>query len=173
MTTLSQQFFVFGLTIALGVLMGLLFDFYRVLNRLFRPSRLATQIGDLLFWLLLAGVVFFLLILGNWGEVRVYVVLGLILGLLGHLRWFSRTTIRIFNCWFCLMGKMYRSIIRIVSWPVRWLTRIVLVPVGWISIGFRRFLWPVFMVNNKIRNILKRWYQSYKNQLIGVFIQKK
>jgi len=156
MTTLSQQLLVFGLTVALGILIGVLFDFYRMLNRVIRPSSWLTQVGDLLFWLLLSGMVFWLLLIGNWGEVRAYVFLGLALGLIGHLRWFSKTTLRFWNWLFRLTGKVYGCFISIIGWPVRLFSRIVVVPIGWLSMGLRWLFSPFLSVMDRGKNIIKR-----------------
>jgi len=159
MTELSQQFLAFGLTIALGILMGVFFDFYRVLNRLLHPPRLVIQVGDLLFWLVLTGVVFTILFLGNWGEVRAYVFLGLALGLVIYFKWFSRLFIRLFNRVLRLVGRVLRFVGQIVGWPIRrlaWLARLMIIPVGRFSNGFRTFLTPVRRAARVCRRVVKK-----------------
>ena len=99
MTTLSQQVQAFGLTVALGILMGFLFDFYRVLFRFIRPAKWLTQVADLLFWL---GVCFSGYCCFNWGS-EAY-VFKLSRRRDGPSRWFSRTTLR------CLQ-RLFRSLI--------------------------------------------------------------
>lgn len=142
MTTLSQQVQAFGLTVALGILMGFLFDFYRVLYWFIRPAKWLTQVADLLFWLVLAVVVFSILLLSNWGEVRAYVFIGLAVGVGIHLRCFSRTTLRCLQGLFRFLIAAYNFLLNLFIWPVRWLTRIVVVPVGWLSMGLRRLFSP-------------------------------
>lgn len=80
----------FLISIGIGIGAGFLFDFYRVARITWRLGRLGTSIGDLLIWVALTLVVFALLLLANWGEVRWYILLGLGLGALLYHRAFSR-----------------------------------------------------------------------------------
>lgn len=77
MVPLEEQFLVFLATVGIGVLAAFCFDLYRVAGRLFRFN---VAVGDAIYWLLVTGLVFFLLLKTNEGEVRVYVLLGLAAG---------------------------------------------------------------------------------------------
>lgn len=156
MTALYQQVQSFGLTVALGILMGFLFDFYRVLLRFIRPAKWLTQVADLLFWLVLAAVIFSLLLLGNWGEVRAYVFLGLVVGGGIHLRWFSRTTLRLLQRLFRFLSRVYNCLAGLFIWPVRWLSRIAVVPVGWLSTGLSRLFFPFARVLTQGKKLIFR-----------------
>ncbi|MGE5576162.1 MAG: spore cortex biosynthesis protein YabQ [Syntrophothermus sp.] len=84
----------FFITVLAGLLLGLLFDTYRVMRRRTKPRGLATSLGDLLFWVVATSVTFTFLLLGNWGELRLYVFVGLFLGV-GFYYWaLSRLYIR-------------------------------------------------------------------------------
>ena len=157
MTTLYQQVQAFGLTVALGILMGFLFDCYRVLVRFIRPAKWLTQVADLLFWMVLAAVVFSILLLGNWGEVRAYVILGLIAGLGVHLRWFSQMTLRCLQRLFRFLINAYNFLVNLFIWPVRWFTRIVIVPVGWLSMGMRWVYSPFARALAQAKKLIPKW----------------
>lgn len=83
------------LTIAAGMLLGLIFDFYRAVRGLARPRRWLTNVGDLLYWLVATAVVFAALLLGNWGELRLYVFLGLLAGVGAYYKWASGMAVRL------------------------------------------------------------------------------
>ncbi|GFN21762.1 MAG: spore cortex biosynthesis protein YabQ [Thermoanaerobacteraceae bacterium] len=63
-----------------GVVLGLFFDLYRAARYYRRPSRRETHLGDLFFCLFSLAGTFALLMLSNYGEVRGYVFLALVLG---------------------------------------------------------------------------------------------
>jgi spore cortex biosynthesis protein YabQ len=107
------QIDTFLITVATGVFLGLLFDFYRVLRALYRPRWLLTSLADLLYWLAATGVVFLALLFGNWGELRLYVFIGLALGALGYYRLLSRQAVRL------MIGAL-----RAVAWAARTAGRI-------------------------------------------------
>ncbi|SHI77215.1 spore cortex biosynthesis protein YabQ [Desulfofundulus thermosubterraneus] len=87
--TLAEQLNAFLLSLLTGLMSGFAYDLYRVLREMLRLKKAGTFIGDLLFWLFLLVVVFGLLLVGNDGEVRFYVFLGLALGAGIHLIFFS------------------------------------------------------------------------------------
>lgn len=92
---IGTQLAVFALTVGIGLLLGLLFDCYRVARGRLRPGALATLLGDLLFWLVALIVTFALLVVGNWGELRLYVWVGFLLGAFGYRLLLSRRVVRL------------------------------------------------------------------------------
>jgi spore cortex biosynthesis protein YabQ len=110
MDAISAQLFAIFITILSGFLLGLFFDLYRVLRALWRPGPLWTRVGDLLFWLFALCLLFSLLLLGNWGQMRLYVVLGWALGLLIYNRLLSRKIIAI--C-FTLFSATHHSFVQL------------------------------------------------------------
>lgn len=89
MDTLGGQVYGFAATIAAGLSLGLLFDLYRLWRRATRPQRLVTAVSDALFWVVATPLTYFYLVVGNWADLRFYVVLGLLLGLLLYFGAFS------------------------------------------------------------------------------------
>lgn len=110
MAAISAQLFAIAITLLSGFLLGLFFDLYRVLRALWRPGPLWTRLGDLLFWLFAFCLLYSLLLLGNWGEMRLYVVLGWGLGLFLYIRFLSR---RIVVICFTLFSAAHRSFAQI------------------------------------------------------------
>lgn len=64
-----------------GLLVGFIFDVYTGLRSVFRLQRgLLTNIGDLVYWLIVTAVVYVLLFITSGGEVRLYMFVGVALG---------------------------------------------------------------------------------------------
>lgn len=91
---LSGQAAVFGIMMATGMVLGMVFDCYRVMRALLRLKQFVTAITDFLYWLLATAVVFLVLMLSNWGELRFYVFIGLGTGVICYYRLFSSGIIR-------------------------------------------------------------------------------
>lgn len=89
MDTLTGQIYAFALTIAAGLTLGVLFDLYRLWRRATHPRRTTTAISDILFWLIATPLTYVYLLMGNWAELRFYVILGLLLGLFLYFAVFS------------------------------------------------------------------------------------
>jgi len=89
---LEVQLYVFCVTILAGMVTGFLFDVFRALRGIVRPRRLLGDAGDLAFWVLTTFLISTALLFGNWGEVRLYVFAGLILGFLIY-RWLASNVV--------------------------------------------------------------------------------
>lgn len=90
----AYLFLVFSLT---GVAIGILFDFFRILRRSIKTSNLATYIQDILFWILTGIIVLYSIWYFNNGELRIFVLLGLIIGILIYMTTLSSIIVKIFT----------------------------------------------------------------------------
>lgn len=123
MVALDLQFYTFGVMILTGISLGLAFDVYRVIRGLARPRKLLTLVGDLLFWLFATALAGAGLLVGNWGEFRLYVFVGLFIGLLVYY-WLASALIVTFLAWtLWFLGRAFKYGVRI-SWMA------VAVPIG-------------------------------------------
>lgn len=75
-----QQLYAFGITMVAGMAVGFMFDGYRFVRRGIRMRGSVSWLLDVLFWLVATPLVFALLLVANWGELRFYVVVGLAAG---------------------------------------------------------------------------------------------
>ncbi|WP_161256471.1 spore cortex biosynthesis protein YabQ [Heliomicrobium undosum] len=79
-TPLAQQVYGFVLSAVGGLVLGTAFDLYRTIVGVGR-RRWWVAVADVLMWMIGAGLFFLLLLWGHWGEVRLYLFLGLACGL--------------------------------------------------------------------------------------------
>lgn len=78
----------------LGFLLGALYDVFRVIRLMMKPSAKWVFVQDLLFFII-SAVVTFLFALGiNGGELRLYLFLGLIVGFVAYLCTLGRVVVR-------------------------------------------------------------------------------
>lgn len=85
---------VFTLT---GVVIGLLFDFFRILRKSIKTPNFATYIEDILFWILTGFIILYNIWYFNDGEIRIYMFLGIIIGVLIYMSTLSKPIIYIFS----------------------------------------------------------------------------
>lgn len=76
----TSQVNVFLCTVAGGILIGIIYDFFRVLRKFFRTGSVAAFFEDIIFWIVVSLVLFFTLYISNDGEVRFYIFVGAAIG---------------------------------------------------------------------------------------------
>lgn len=89
MTGLLGQIEAFVLTLVLGLLTGTIFHFYQELIRAARVSRYVLYFLDFSLWVIIIALVFLGMLFINQGEMRIYVLIALVLGILIYYRRFA------------------------------------------------------------------------------------
>ncbi|KMT22045.1 spore cortex biosynthesis protein YabQ [Clostridium cylindrosporum] len=88
--SIETQLGYFFSTIIAGVLVGVMFDIYRIIRGISPPNKIMAAFSDILFWILQSIVVFVFLMATNNGELRYYTFVGIIVGLLFYFKFISK-----------------------------------------------------------------------------------
>jgi spore cortex biosynthesis protein YabQ len=159
---------------ASGALLGVFLDVYRVLARRFALRGWPISLIDLLFWVSAACFVFGILLWSNWGEMRFYIMLAIIAGILFYLWLFTKTVTNIltkllqFVEWFIsklirlIEVVLYRPVVRLIHflWCVvrsifLFIWKIITKVLLWLLRPFRTLCRPYFVR-------LKAWWANRK-----------
>ena len=105
----AYLFLIFSLT---GVVIGILFDLFRILRITIKTPNIITYIEDVLFWILTGVLVLYNIWFFNNGEIRLFMFLGIILGVLIYMCTLSNILIKIFS-------NILKFIINILKVPVK------------------------------------------------------
>ena len=116
MESLGTQLYAFGIVLLAGITLGLFFDLFRVIRGLLRPGVVSTPILDLLFWALITPILVLYLILANWGELRGYVIIGLLLGLSFYRLLLSGMVISLLLWLVQVIGGFLNVVLSFVIW---------------------------------------------------------
>lgn len=154
MESLNNQLCAFVATLMIGMVGAFCYDYYRAVGKTFRLKKVGTWLGDIIFWLMTTALVFFLLLLGNCGVVRYYVLFGLGLGACIYFQFFSNTMSRLIHLKFYLLQRVWAFIVIIILF----LINIVLFP-------FRL----VFLILSYPLNFLGGLYNKAGRKLIVYF----
>jgi spore cortex biosynthesis protein YabQ len=128
-----------GAMILCGLAMGTAFDVYRVACYRFSVRRWMLPGFDVVYWAAATMLVYRVLLERNFGEVRLYVFLGIGIGITGYFGLFSRTAIKVISMLFSVAQNVARFVWRTV--------RIVLiVPLFWLVRALARLIDIVFIV---------------------------
>ncbi len=92
---ISNQAYLFAIFIIVGVIIGLVFDFFRILRKVFKTADIITYIEDIIFWILTGFIVLYSVFTFNNGEIRIFMFLGILLGVIIYMIFFSKYIIKI------------------------------------------------------------------------------
>ena len=77
-----------------GIVIGVLFDVFRILRRSFKTADWLTTLQDILFWILAGFITLFSIFKFNNGEIRSYIFIGIALGVLIYMLTLSKYIVK-------------------------------------------------------------------------------
>ena len=157
--TIAIQGYTLIIFIFTGIAIGIFFDLFRVLRRSFKTSNIITYLEDIVFWI--ATGIFFLFVLFkfNNGQIRSYVVVGVLAGVILYLLFISKYFIK-------LNVNLMIKLKKVLSYPIRLLRILlkkILWPVSFIVINVRKGIKDIFKKIPNLTKITKKIKKSPKN----------
>lgn len=80
METTGTQPIIFMITIYGGIILGLVYDIYRAVRKIVRSGKWVVVLCDTLFIITLGLIVTFVMYTANQGELRLFTIVGFVLG---------------------------------------------------------------------------------------------
>lgn len=152
----TNQAYLFLIFTINGIIIGLLFDIFRILRKSFKTSDVMTYIQDILFWILTGFILLYSIFTFSNGEIRFYMFLGVFLGCLIYMLLFSKYFIKINVKIILVLKKIIGRIILIIIFPIniiiRFIKKIFFKPINFITINIKK---SKSNCQKKIKNILK------------------
>lgn len=118
-----NQAYLFLIFILNGFLIGVIFDIFRILRKSFNTPNFITYIEDILFWIISACIVMYSLFIFNNGQFRAYIFIGIFLGVITYMLFFSKLFIMISVKIISFIKKIISTIFKIMSYPINILYR--------------------------------------------------
>lgn len=109
----------FILTSLLGIVAGLIFDYYQATLRGIRIKRYPQYILDMTIWVIMIAIVGLALLIINQAEIRVYVFIALLVGAVIYFRLFAHYLRQPIDALGQATAKLLKLLIRMLSKPVR------------------------------------------------------
>lgn len=118
---LSLEVYTFFLFVIIGIIISILFDFFRAirLRKVYSDRSIAFQ--DILFWLLTGFIITFSIITFLNEKLRIYIFIAMILGSFIYILFFSKYMLMLFE----IILKYLSKIIKFVFVPILYLYKIV------------------------------------------------
>ena len=155
---LREQIYAFLVMILTGIASGFCYDFYLVLKRCWKLKKTGTGVGDLFFWAALTALVFSLLVVGNYGELRLYVFIALALGLVLYHKVLSKSMVSLLQKLFNIIHKLWLITVKTITF----LWKLILFPLRIILITV---CYP-FRLLKKIIFTLRLWFKKIVGKIL-------
>lgn len=115
---LNVQIDIVVYSILAGILVGILFDFYKIIRGVKIP-KIVMIIEDLLFWILTALVVFVFLLLNNYAFLGPYVYIFMIITLLFYIKLISPIIVNIERKLISFFISFLRIVLKNMIYPIK------------------------------------------------------
>ena len=118
----AYLFLVFSLT---GVILGVLFDFFRVLRKTFKTGDFVTYIEDILYWILAGIIILYNIWFFNDGEIRVFMILGILMGAIIYCLTLSPIFIKIDYFFMKKIKGVFKLLYNILKIPIEFMINLL------------------------------------------------
>ncbi len=129
MVTINEQAFLFLTCVKTGIIMGMFYDLIRVFRKIIHHPNWAVQIEDLLYWVTCGGFAFTMIYWRNYGEIRSFVFLGVIIGLILYFCTvsilFMKVTTKVIN----MAKRIINQMIHFILIPIKCIITIICIPI--------------------------------------------
>lgn len=169
---INNQAYLFLIFTLDGIIIGLLFDFFRILRKIVKTNNLFTYLEDVIFWILTGILILYSIYFFNNGEIRLYMFLGIFLGVLGYVLTISKYIISFFVYISTFIKMVLISIIKYLFAPIKFLFKLIN-KLLFKQINF--FIINVKKINHKVLQnniIIKNMSIFFKNKFKKIFFLK-
>ena len=125
-----------------GIVIAILFDIFRILRKSFKTADWLTNLQDILFWILAGFIILFSIFKFNNGEIRSYIFIGIVLGVLIYMLTISRYIVK-------YSVIIIKFIKKIVHYPINLTLKIFNI----------LFIKPIKFLIHKISTFLKKCFK--------------
>lgn len=149
-----QQMYLFFIFILIGGIVGIIFDFFRILRKSFKTRDTVTYIEDTFLCIFVGIIILFSIFIFASGEIRFFIFLGIIIGIFIYMIAISSAFIKLNVYILEKIKKIICTTFKVIVIPAKYLIKILrkifLKPIYFIFINFRHFMSKKYIISNKI-----------------------
>ena len=145
-----NQLQLFIIFIINGIIIGIIFDIFRVIRKAFKHKDFVIYAQDILFWILAGFILMYSTFIFNDGEFRLFLLIGAIIGFVTYLftlsKIFIKTNVNILK----FIKKLISKVLKILLIPMKKLVKkIFFKPATFFVINIKKFLKDVKCLKRK------------------------
>jgi len=156
-----EQLISFIYFIIVGIVLSIIFDIFRILRRTIKTSDIVTNIQDILFCIITGIIILFSIFYFNNGELRLYVFLGLLIGITFYMIFISRYFIKINVSIINFIKKILYFLIKPFIFILNFTKKLIFKPISFIIINMK-----CFTIKNlqKFKKVTKKYKKDVKQE---------
>lgn len=135
----GNQAYLFMVFSIVGVIIGLLFDIFRIIRKTIKTNDIITDLEDIMFWILTGIIIIYAMYKFCDGELRFFMIMGIILGTCLYIVTISQYVIKISVCIINIIKK-------VLIYPIISIYKLIK----------KIFFKPMFIICVNLRKNLKR-----------------
>lgn len=114
---LMDEFYIFLVSINYGLILGVIYDLYRVFRYYSKPKKILTIIEDFILWLIITLIFFLFLVKNTDGIIRGFIIIGFLIGYIFYYKIISKYNFPLLVKCFKLILGLFSEIIKIIIYP--------------------------------------------------------
>lgn len=130
---INQQTLLFVKSIQIGIMIAVLYDLIRIFRKMIKHPNWMVQVEDVLYWLMCILIGFSSLYMHNYGDIRLFIFIGMILGAIFYFATLSVFFMKIATWIIELAKQVIHYVIHMLSIPIKWLIRLLMIPVRFVE----------------------------------------
>jgi len=161
--SVSAQAYIFLYSIVGGVIIAFIYDIFRVKRRAVKTSLIFVYVEDLVFWIIVGAVMFAVIYLSNEGEVRGYIFIGSLLGIIAYSLVFSKIVMAAFLYVIKTVCRLVKFLCRMIAYPFRAVFGLLSFPARYTAKSFKKMYYGVKGAGKTRAARLYIWRRRVKN----------
>ena len=139
-----------------GMILGIVFDIFRILRKSFKTSDIITNIQDILFGIITGIILLSSIFLFNNGELRLYLFLGITFGIIIYMLFISRYFIKLNVTIINLIKRIIILITKPFILLLKFIKKLFFKPISFICINLKLLFNKLFNNFKKTTKINKK-----------------
>ena len=161
--SVSREAYIFLCSIAGGALIAFVYDIFRIKRKAVKTRNIVIQIEDVIFWAISTAIMLVMLYYGNDGEIRGYIFIGTITGVILYVSLLSKIIMRVSLTIINIAIRIFQIALAIASYPFRLLHKAVSIPMGFIINSFRKGLKTIGRAGKNKLSKSAVWRRMFRN----------
>lgn len=130
--SINNQVIVFLYSVLGGIVIAFTYDVFRIKRKKIKTRTYVTYIEDLVYWIIVAIIMFSSVYISNDGEIRGYIFLGTLIGLIFYILVLSKIVVTFIMALLQVLTKIFVTFWKIVTLPFHIIFKILRVPMGFL-----------------------------------------